>query len=150
MLEILFDLNRGILWWTPLVLVSIAGLFYLQREEKWLLLSFVGVSLWAYSTWASWHGAWSFGNRFFVVLFPVFVIGIASLLKAKPRLKPVLIACALYTFVLSLLFLAATPEFLEVINLPGLLGYWFGDGRLLELPIRLFAKLSFVRAILLF
>jgi hypothetical protein len=150
LLEVLFDLNRGILWWTPLLVLSIAGLFFFQREEKWLLLSFAGLNLWLYSSWISWHGAWGFGNRFFAILFPVAVIGLGSLLSAKPKLKWLIVACAVWTLALFTMFLAATPEFLNVLDLPGLIGYWVGDGRLLELPARFLAKVSFVRAISLF
>ena len=150
LLEVLFDLNRGILWWTPLLVLGIAGLFFFHREEKWLLLSFAGLNLWLYSSWVSWHGAWGFGNRFFAILFPVSIIGLGSLLSAKPRLKWPIIACAVWTLALFAMFLAATPELLNVLDLPGLLGYWIGDGRLLELPVRFLAKVSFARAISLF
>lgn len=150
LLEVLFDLNRGILWWTPLLVLSVAGLFFFHREEKWVLLSFAGINLWLYSSWISWHGAWSFGNRFFAILFPVAVIGLGALLSAKPRLKWLIVACAVWTLALFALFLSATPELLNVLDLPGLLGYWLGDGRLLGLPARFLGKTSFARAISLF
>ena len=41
-------------------------------------LSFTDLNLWLYSSWISWHGAWSFGNRFFAILFPVAVIGLGA------------------------------------------------------------------------
>jgi len=147
LLEMLFDLNRGILWWTPVVVAGIAGLFFLKPSQKWLLLSFVGINFWVYSAWESWHSAWSFGNRFLVVLFPVFVVGIAALLSRNPRLRPLLLLLALYTFLLSLLFIAATTAIPDPFNLSSLFSYWLGDGRLLELPLRVLEKTSVARAI---
>ncbi|MAG21807.1 MAG: hypothetical protein CL943_00685 [Candidatus Diapherotrites archaeon] len=145
--EVLFDLSHGVLWWAPLVLVGIAGLWFFSNEKKWLLLSFVGLNFWVYSAWTAWHSGWSFGNRFVIILFPLIVLGIAQLLKQKPKLKVPLIVLSAYTLLLFVLFIASTPQLADPFNLQSLIAFWLADGRLLELPARLIGKISIVRAI---
>ena len=122
----------------------------LPKEEKWPLLAIVGLNFWVYSAWGSWHAAWSFGNRFFAVLFPLFVVGIAALLQHRPRSRLPLALMAIYTFVLFLLFIASTPQLADPFNLQSLLSYWFLQGHAAELLSSIIEKISFVRAILLF
>ena len=149
LLEMLFDLNRGILWWTPLVLVGFYGLFLMKEKEKWLLLSFPALNLIIYACWASWHSAWAFGNRFFIMFFPLYAIGLAVLIEKKPSTKIPIAILAIYTFLLAMLFLASTPQLSDPFNLQSLIAYWFSNGNLLEFPARLLGKTSFMRVIAL-
>ena len=149
LLEMLFDFNRGILWWTPLVLVGFYGLFLMKEKVKWLLLSFPALNFLIYGCWASWHSAWGFGNRFFIMFFPLYAIGLAVLMEKKPSTKiPVLILSA-YTFCLAMLFLASTPQLADPFNLQSLVAYWCSNGNLWGLPARLLGKTSVVRTIAL-
>ncbi len=149
LIELFFDLNRGILLWTPAVIAAIAGLFYLPRNEKLLSLSFVALNIWIYSAWSSWHSAWGFGNRFFIILFPLFVLGIASLIKQKPKLRVPLALLGVYTFLLSLLFLASTPALADPFNFTSLIAYWLSGNAAVFIPA-LVEKISIMRAIALF
>lgn len=78
-----FSTQHGLFLWTPLLLAAVAGLFLLARSAPRvgapLLLSFAG-TYYAVACYELWHGSSSFGNRFFVPLTPVFVIGLAALL----------------------------------------------------------------------
>ncbi len=149
-LEVLFDLNQGILLWTPLVIAGIVGLWFFSREKRLLLLSFVGLNFWVYSAWSGWHSGWSFGNRFVIILFPLIVLGIAALLSKKPRLKMPLVLLAVYTFIVFLLFAASTGVIPDPFNLLSLFSYWFVEGNLAQLLPLLLEKISIVRAISLF
>ncbi len=82
--EVLFSANHGLLSWTPILLFAIAGLWLLRRREKQLggalcvafLMYFYAIAAYDY-----WHGIASFGNRFFVSLTPLFVVGLAATLE---------------------------------------------------------------------
>jgi hypothetical protein len=76
-----FSADHGLFSWTPILLLAVAGLFILRRRDRvlsWYLISvFVGY-LYAIGCYQNWDGLSSFGNRFFVSLTPIFVIGLAA------------------------------------------------------------------------
>jgi hypothetical protein len=80
--KVCFSSEHGLLSWTPIVILSIAGVFFLRRHDAKLAfyLSVVFfVFLYVIGCYANWAGLSSFGNRFFVSLTPVFVLGLAAL-----------------------------------------------------------------------
>ena len=99
-----FSTQHGAFLWTPLLLAAAAGLVLLARRDRATGVPLLGAFAACYYLVASyelWHGSSSFGNRFFVTLTPVFVIGLAVLLDGvheamgwiAPRLRwPVLAA----------------------------------------------------------
>lgn len=110
-LETIFSWYHGLATWTPLLVIAIAGLFLLHREDRglaraglvtfaaqWLLLS-------SLERWF-WGGA-SFGQRRFDSCTLFFLLGIAAVLHRLPRWLGALltIACTAYTMAL---FIAAT------------------------------------------
>ncbi|MFQ5881348.1 MAG: hypothetical protein ACE5I9_02570 [Candidatus Methylomirabilales bacterium] len=70
--------------WTPLVGVSLVGVFLLIRKDRQLalglLLSFAAL-LYIIASWSAWHGISSFGNRFFISLTPALVLGLAAVIE---------------------------------------------------------------------
>jgi hypothetical protein len=79
--EVLFSANHGLLSWTPIVGFAIAGLWLLRRKDKPLSGALCLAFLAYYYTIAAyehWHGMASFGNRFFISLVPLFVLGLAA------------------------------------------------------------------------
>jgi len=89
--NVLFSSNHGLLSWTPILLLSLAGLVRLRRFDGELALS-LGLTFLAFyyviSSHLTWHGIGSFGNRFFVSLTPLFVVGLAAALEPLGRLAP--------------------------------------------------------------
>jgi hypothetical protein len=73
--------DHGLFSWTPILILAVAGMFILRRRDRamaWYLIAlFVGY-LYAIGCYQNWDGLSSFGNRFFVSLTPVFVIGLAA------------------------------------------------------------------------
>jgi hypothetical protein len=80
-LNVAFASEHGLFSWTPIVLLSVIGLVLLHRRDR--MLSFCCVAafalyLYAIGCYDDWAGISSFGNRFFVSLTPLFVLGLAA------------------------------------------------------------------------
>jgi hypothetical protein len=78
--SVLYSSDHGLLTWTPIVVLAVAGLFLLRRRDKKLATYFI-VALVAFwylvASHPCWDGLSSFGNRFFISLTPMFVLGLA-------------------------------------------------------------------------
>jgi hypothetical protein len=88
---VLFSANRGLFVWTPILLLAVLGLFALLRiaPKMGQACLAIGISFYALiSFYPWWHGAFSFGNRFFVSLTPIFVLGLAAAFSWAARLWP--------------------------------------------------------------
>jgi hypothetical protein len=83
--KVLFSSDHGLFSWTPLLLLAVVGLLLLWKRERLLGGSLILVFL-AYfyfiASYPDWDGLSSYGNRFFVSLTPLFVLGLAALLAA--------------------------------------------------------------------
>ena len=79
--NVLFSSDHGMLSWTPILILALAGLalFRLvdQRFATHLCTVFVAFFI-LISLHADWDGLSSYGNRFFVSLTPIFVLGLAA------------------------------------------------------------------------
>jgi hypothetical protein len=82
--NVLFSSNHGLLAWTPVLALAIIGiiLFAIRapRTGTPFLVALVVFYLFL-SFYPDWAGIASFGNRFFVSLTPIFVLGLAYLLE---------------------------------------------------------------------
>ena len=101
-MKVLLSDQHGLFNWTPILLFSILGLFYLYKIDpklgSGLSLAFI-LNLIIVSGWSVWYGAQSFGHRMFVDMTPVFIFGLASLIKKlneKVGLRYIIAACALF------------------------------------------------------
>jgi hypothetical protein len=87
-LPVLFSTNHGLLVWTPIVLLSFVGLFLFARSEPAVGVPFLLAALAFYgsiSAYPDWAGISSFGNRFFISLTPLFILGLTVLLDSAAR-----------------------------------------------------------------
>jgi hypothetical protein len=88
-LDVLFASNHGLLAWTPILLLAIVGLFLFWRREPLvgapLLAGFLAFYLFI-SCYPNWDGISSYGNRFFVSLTPLFILGLAVFLDRATQL----------------------------------------------------------------
>jgi hypothetical protein len=71
--------------WTPILILAVAGLAFLIKRDALLgagsLLTFLAF-YYLIASYPDWDGISSFGNRFFVSLTPIFILGLAALLSS--------------------------------------------------------------------
>ncbi|HEV2395321.1 MAG TPA: glycosyltransferase family 39 protein [Candidatus Sulfotelmatobacter sp.] len=87
--QVLFSSDHGLFSWTPILLLASTGLFFVVRRDRVLGWAVVLSALAFYfliATYPDWDGISSYGNRFFVSLTPIFILGLAALLAASERL----------------------------------------------------------------
>ncbi len=87
-LRVLFSADHGLLSWTPILSLAIIGLFFLAKRNPLLgtgsILTFLAYYYFI-ASYPEWDGLSSYGNRFFISLTPVFILGFAALLSAFSR-----------------------------------------------------------------
>ena len=79
--KVALSADHGFLTWTPILVLAVAGLITAIRRDRGLalgLLSAFVLYVYAIGCYEDWDGISSFGNRFFVSLTPIFVIGLAA------------------------------------------------------------------------
>ena len=87
--SVLFSSNHGLLAWTPILLLAIAGLFIFWRWQRRAGTPFLAAFLAFYlliACYPDWAGISSFGNRFFVSLTPLFILGLSVFLDRLAQL----------------------------------------------------------------
>lgn len=87
--SVLFSSNHGLLSWTPILLLAIAGLFIFWRFNAAVGLPFLAAFLAFYifiACYPDWAGISSYGNRFFVSLTALFIFGLAFFIEQLARL----------------------------------------------------------------
>jgi Dolichyl-phosphate-mannose-protein mannosyltransferase len=78
--SVLFSSDHGLLAWTPILIPAAVGLFLLFKRERKLATYLIAAVLSFYYLIAidpCWDGLSSFGNRKFISLVPLFVLGLA-------------------------------------------------------------------------
>jgi len=85
LLKILFSSDHGMFIWTPVLILAAVGLPFLIKRDA-LLGGAALLTVLAYyyfiASYPDWDGISSFGNRFFVSLTPIFILGLAALLSS--------------------------------------------------------------------
>jgi hypothetical protein len=103
LLEVAFSVRKGLLFWTPLVALGLAGLVFVRSRAPALAIAapvVLVVNFWLMASWSEWWYGGSLGQRAFVESLPVLAIGIAALFawaRAGPALLPVSIAAVVTT-----------------------------------------------------
>jgi hypothetical protein len=86
--SVLFSSDHGLFSWTPVLALACVGLVVFWLREAWfggnLVLVFI-VFYYFIASYPDWDGISSFGNRFFVSLTPLFVVGLAALFDRLAR-----------------------------------------------------------------
>lgn len=93
-LQVLASPSHGLLWWTPLAALALAGLVVLalrlpaaSRPIGVSLIVMTLLQVYVAGSVESWTVAGAFGQRRFVSLTPVLVIGLSGLLAALPSIR---------------------------------------------------------------
>lgn len=92
LLQTLFSLQKGLFVWTPLLLLSAAGIAMIFLDPRNPMRGFVaawtiGAAILWYvnSSWWAWAFGWSFGARAFLELAGLFILGLAFLFQWAGR-----------------------------------------------------------------
>jgi dolichyl-phosphate-mannose-protein mannosyltransferase len=88
-LSVLFSSNHGLFAWTPVAALAVAGLFLFWGRERRVGAPFLAAALGFYlliACYPDWAGISSYGNRFFVSLTALFILGLSVLLDRAAKL----------------------------------------------------------------
>jgi hypothetical protein len=81
LLKVCFSSDHGLFSWTPILVLAAIGLFALRKVDRNLAIySIMGLATYIYviGCYQDWDGISSFGNRFFVSLTVLFILGLAA------------------------------------------------------------------------
>ncbi len=83
-LEVLFSTYHGLFFYAPILLLVLPGLWWWSQINRWAAagLALTGLAL-AYiiSAHSGWWSGTSFGNRYFMVIYPFFVLGLTAFIQ---------------------------------------------------------------------
>ena len=107
--SVLFSTNHGLFSWTPILLISILGLFLFVRRNLFVGLPLIAAVLGFYyfiASYPDWAGISSFGNRFFVSLTLIFILGLAVIIDrleksfTNPKTSLAIVSTFAFCFIL--------------------------------------------------
>src|SRR5579862_9379362 len=105
---VLVSSDHGLLTWTPILAVALLGLALAERGAR-EIAAYGCVAILAFyyliASYPYWDGFSSFGNRFFISLTPVFVLGLALFFQRLDKSR--LIVCHRYALPVALVALFA-------------------------------------------
>jgi hypothetical protein len=81
-LKVCFSADHGLFSWNPILILAAAGLPLFRKYDRALSLYLIialAVFLYVIGCYPDWDGISSFGNRFFVPLASVFIVGLGAL-----------------------------------------------------------------------
>ncbi|MBC7260195.1 MAG: hypothetical protein H5T65_13250 [Chloroflexi bacterium] len=111
-LEVLFSTRHGLFLWHPVLLLAVAGLVMLARQNPAVgALLLVGVAGQTYiiASWSAWWQGDAFGGRMFMALLPIFAIGLAAFLqgvRSRPGVAAASVGVIVALIVWNALFMA--------------------------------------------
>lgn len=77
-LDVLFSWRKGLFIYTPVLLLSIAGIFFMRNKKAAIAFAaFFMLNTWVISSWHDWAYGGSLGLRPYIDYFPVFAISLA-------------------------------------------------------------------------
>jgi hypothetical protein len=87
-LEVLFSVRKGLFFWSPLLLLGVAGMALPRfRRSPYALLvaGLLALQIYVIASWWNWWYGGSFGHRGFVESLPLFAIPLAALYASLPN-----------------------------------------------------------------
>lgn len=101
--EHFISVDRGIIYFTPVILFGILGLIFLYQSKPVvcsLFLAVIGFNVLLYSMWGDPYGGWAFGSRYLIPTYAVLSIGIGLGLHGYSR-KWIFLIIFLFLFTYS-------------------------------------------------
>ena len=86
--SVLFSSNHGLLSWHPLIGLCLLGWLSLRHVDatmSWLALTCFALEVYIIASWWCWWMGYSFGNRGFLNLSPIFILGLAAFYTTLER-----------------------------------------------------------------
>ena len=83
--DVLFSWRKGLFIYTPLMLLSFIGIFWLYKRSRWegfTWMAFIAVTVYVISSWWSWFYGDGFGLRAFVDFYPLMAVPMAVMNEA--------------------------------------------------------------------
>jgi hypothetical protein len=105
---VLASTQRGLFFWAPVLLLSVAGAFVARgwtRERLGAFAIVMGLNVWVIASWSDWEYGASFGHRAFVDSFAIMSVLLASFfawVSSRPRLASAVAAFASVATLLSI------------------------------------------------
>ncbi len=95
---VLFSVQKGLFFWSPLLLLAVAGLPMMRGSTRAFLLPAVvifALDTYLIASWWDWQFGGSYGHRGFVDLFPILALGLAAFFEwsARRPLRRVIVTC---------------------------------------------------------
>lgn len=91
----LFSYRKGWLVYTPLMVLSFAGLPFLwikYRPLFWQVITVLGLAIYINSSWWCWWFGGSFGNRAYIDAYGIYALSVAAVFQAVAGLKKSLLS----------------------------------------------------------
>lgn len=117
--NVLFSVQKGVFFWSPILLLALAGLFLMPKHlPQWFSgsLLFWGAVAWVIASYWLWTYGHSFGHRGFIDAYPVLALPMATLLERIKSRSSIFFGIAGIIIV-----------FLIYVNLCLTMQYWQGD-----------------------
>lgn len=105
---VLFSVQKGLFFWSPILLLALAGLLLARGTARAFALPslvFLAVNTYVIASWWDWQFGGSYGHRGFVDSLPMFAVGLAAVYShaaARPSWRRVLWAVSVIAVALSL------------------------------------------------
>jgi hypothetical protein len=80
-LEVLFSTQKGLFFWSPVLLLAVAGLAVMRgrpSSARAPMVAVLALTTWIVASWGDWQLGGSYGHRGFTDLLPLFALGFAS------------------------------------------------------------------------
>ena len=138
--------GRGLLLYSPILILSLAGIVPLMRRfpaEAIAALSVILIHLLLYGKWFMWHGGYAWGPRFMIPTLPFWAIFLAPIVSCalKPNSTPRPMSHVLRLLILGLAFISLIPQIQTV-----LIDFSDFQNSLLDTALPLFARQTFFDA----
>lgn len=118
LLELVFETNRGVLYFAPIYLIAICGLIFYYKMRKPFagrFLALVIAQIGLISVWSGWAQGESYGMRMLISLIPILAFGLAEIIKYINEYfsKTILIGLAILFITQNLFMILAFHLFLH-------------------------------------
>jgi hypothetical protein len=117
-LDVLASPQKGLFFWSPVLLLAVAGFFHLPARAPEIVLPLVVVlplEVFLVASWSDWQLGGSFGHRAFTDLLPAFAFGIAALLARVRRTRMAPVVGTVAALLVALSVVQMTQYWLRII-----------------------------------
>lgn len=114
LLGVLVGVKKGLFFWSPILVLGVAGFFVLRGTARSILLPslvFMPLNLYLVASWWDWQFGGSYGHRAFTDSLAVLAVGMAACYEWASRRPPLARAVALFALLATLLSVAQMVQY---------------------------------------